>query len=455
MAESNLRRAVRQTHRSGTYVHGKIESIINGKAVVDVLCSSQKLTNLDVIGDLIKEGDYAIIDYSSGTPPVVRGFDVDFPDLEFPEISFPSIQLDIDVSTDLDFETSSYPSDVSLSLRGPAQIVTRVPEYVRFDEHTYYDTHDFFSPNSPTEIVLPYNGVYFVAAQLMVSGGPEDVDMQEVVEATISGSYFGEFGYDRQSFLWAGWHDSAERTSCPMMLRPSGFIVGKKGEIIRVSISHSCDTVTSLDLYNTDTSPALQLFRLGGTESNSHSESTVTGYYPELADDADIEIRSDQGYMYILDTSSYTRAIANAQEKSDQDLTLDFVFGDIESQSNLSLFLRSSLDWYDWQTPTRAYEMQLQNNGSWRIYRIENGVRTLLGNVNSPATTSDQKLRFQVSSTAIRAKRWMATESEPASWDFDISDTGGFTTAGGFQLGHFAQVGSHQLKVDNVNLGTP
>ncbi len=66
---------------------------------------------------------------------------------------------------------------------------------------------------------------------------------------------------------------------------------------------------------------------------------------------------------------------------------------------------------------------------SLRVYKAVAGVYTLLGNstVNLTSTT-DQKMRFQVTSnadgtTSLRARMWAASGSEPGTWTIDISDS--------------------------------
>jgi len=72
------------------------------------------------------------------------------------------------------------------------------------------------------------------------------------------------------------------------------------------------------------------------------------------------------------------------------------------------------------------------------------------------ATLVPLKLRFQCNGANIRARIWYASESEPGTWDIDVNDTGGFTTAGTLQLGYFRQVnGPHKLYIDNVSVHAP
>lgn len=437
----DLQRQVRRTGRSGNFVYATLENISSGQATVILTGSNQKLVNLQVLTEGLERGDRVIVDYSGGVPPIVRGIGQSVSE---EESMFSDDFVDLTVMQDIE------PPDISASVMASEnQVIPKDTGNLVYFDTTIFDEQSMFV--APYYLVTAVEGVFLVSAQIIVDGISCDYDPQNRVWAALQGNEYGTFAIES-----AQQHEHAP--NYPIQINVSGVITAEEGESVscRAWLDSSFGQ-NSADIIDENAgpwaaaSPTLQMIKLGG---NFPEENLFRIEFPNYYDPASIELQDNRGFMFTTGALSYARAIANSKEQSDQELTLDFKWGNTDAESHFSLFLRSSIDWWSWSSPTDGYELQISNTGGWRLRKYDSGVRTMLGSTNSPETDSWQSLRFEVVGDTIRAKIWMQGEIEPASWDLEITDTGSLG-AGGFQLGHFNQGGTRQLKIDNVNLDTP
>jgi hypothetical protein len=446
----SLRRTVRQTHRSGKNVYAVVEDIRFGYATVRLGSAiGPRLTSLPVLGGAVAIGETVIVDYSSGTPPAVRPVTVGAPipaGLDTDDLVRPENTIDTDVSISL-YRTSN---------QAIAQGSWETIEW----EAQKFDTHDFFDTNEPDCITIPYNGFYMFIAHIGLEGWIDIADLldgDDYYSGAATGNsrrayiqftsdVHGDFGMTEVIGLDTA-RDYGGYTTGELV----AFLEGTQGEKVYFQILNSTGApLTAIATGDYCTRLMGHRISRGGRADEG------TGSAVEPFDDSDVEILTNEGYLHVSTiTGAYARAIANATDTSNLDLTLDFRFWDTDNGANFRVFLRASRNWYDWQTPTKAYELVIANTGSWQINRIESGSRTQIGSYTTSPTTVQQKLHFQCSSTDIRASVWLDGESEP-SWQQNIDDsTNGFTTAGTLQLGLFQVTGDHKMDIDNVDLDAP
>jgi len=470
-----LRRPIRQTHKSGAYIKAVVEDVTLGYATVRLANNGARLTRLPILGGAVSVGENVIVDYSAGIPPLVR------------PITTPWVD-------ELELETGGHgealneiQSDVSFKVYGTStQLVGKSYSEVEWST-AEWQTESFFSSGNPTKIVLPYDGFYFIYANIAVQGFADHRDLlpdawegvwwiqmqtfkrtvgPQVVIGEMLSSDQGAFGFNH-----AGSMDLDP--SKPTTMDLGGMVSGTAGDEISLVLKHSDPDRDNIDLV-IDTAnhayPKIWGFRMtrggftddsayayGSTPSTGDPDDPTSGGGGTQDDDSDIEIRTNMGYLHVSDDSSstYARGIALVGDYASLELTLDYRFEDTDNGAVLRLQLRATRDWYDWETPTRCYEMNLSNTGGFGLHRVENGTRTFIGGVNKGPTVLDHKLRFYANGTSIKAKTWLASESEPGTWDIEVTDTGGFTDLGGLQLGFFNQSGDHKVYIDNLDLHVP
>ena len=120
-----------------------------------------------------------------------------------------------------------------------------------------------------------------------------------------------------------------------------------------------------------------------------------------------IDIQGNEGHLSFADSANaYARAIGYATPTSDVELILKFKFGDLSSGGVFRAFIRGSADWNDWETPTTAYEVAINNTGNYLVNRIQSGSRTQIGSQTQSIGTGYYWLKFQAVGTQIRAKIW-------------------------------------------------
>ena len=443
----SLRRAVRQAHKSGAYVHAQVEDIQFGFATVRLgSANGPRLTQLPVLGGVVAIGETVVVDYSAGTPPVVRPVTVGAPSQEglgADQTVRPEGTIDTDVSIHA-YMTSNLPLT-------PNEWKTMPMHAVKFDTHNFWDLQE------PEYLSIPYTGFYFFVAHVRISGWPDFTDAlnadtlpgknASVVPRgymKMVGDQYGEFAYTEIIG-----NDLTKNHPADTIGELTGFLAALEGERVSFQVlNQTGGAMTALATEDYYTRIMGHRMSRGGRASEETSG-------PPPFDDSDVEIFLDEGYLHVSTTAgAYARAIANATDTSNEDLTLDFRFWDSDPSAVFRVFLRASRDWDDWQTPTKAYELAITNTGNWLLARIESGSRITLGSIAAGPITLQQKLHFKCLGNQISASVWLAGESEP-SWQLDIDDSGsGFTTAGTLQLGLFQGSGDHKMDIDNVNLTT-
>jgi hypothetical protein len=405
--------------------------------------------------------DNVYVDYSAGIQPCVRkAGSIDISDLaidlseaeldEIPDIVDP-IEEPITAGADLSFSIwSSVQQQISPAERMPIQFNNEI-----------FDTADFFDiQRAVTSIQLPAAGLYFIVGQIgILSSATATIDYPEIVEAALlnhvllelEGSEYGIFAAENGFPLLGSY------PTIPATVQVSGFINAIEDERVTLWVTNQSAYVVTSELETEGhTYPSLQGFRAGGAsrgelidQENIYEEQFPTTPTPIT------EINNDQGTLAVFNSGDYARAVANVDPHSDEVLTIDVRFVNSTGNGRLSLYLRSSNDWYDDHTPSDGYEAALDNSGSVALYRIVDGNRTLLDSIAGSYSELWHDIKFEVNGYYVRFKRWLSSESEPGSWDMEVNDTGGFTTAGGFQIALYSSDGSHEIQLDNALVTSP
>lgn len=465
-----LRRPIRQSQKSGVYVYADVEDINLGYATVRLANNGTRMTNLPVLGGAVTIGERVIIDYSSGVPPLVRPITTPWED---------DAGL---LGSSFGESMNEVQSDVSFKVYGDTpQLIGTSYGQVEFAT-AEWQTESFFASGNPGVVTLPHDGFYFINALVAVQGFEDHRSMlpvylvedywaekitsfkqktgAQIVIGELRGSEVGTFGYNIASSM-------DMQPSAITTMEVHGMFPGKAEEEISLWLKHTDPDRDHVDLKVDGANhlyPRIWGFRLtrgGFTDMGGYNYgATPGGPGPGGGggggqdDDSDIEIRTNMGYLHVSDETrqTYARGIAYVGDWPNLELLLSFRFDDVDSSANLRIFLRSTRDWHTRQTPTRGYELAIPNTGGFGLHNVENGVRTLLGSVNYSPSTLTHKLRFQAAGTSVKAKVWLATESEPG-WDLEV--TGNFTDSGGLQLGYFNQGGDHKVYLDDLNLDVP
>jgi hypothetical protein len=468
-----LRRPIRQTQKSGVYIYAVVEGISLGYATVRFANGGARMTNLPVLGGAVMVGEKVVVDYSGGVPPLVRPITTPWED--------EAGQLGEGFGESM----NEIQSDVSFKVYGDTpQLIGTSYGQVEFAT-VEWQTEPFFTTGNPKVITLPYDGYYFIYAQLAVRGFEDWRSMlpslwnddlagdkimafkqktgRQRVEAELRGSEVGTFGYQIGESM-----DMEPTMFTTIDLH--GMLPGTEGEEISVWLKHTEPDRDNIDLIVDDTDhlyPRIWGMRLtqggiadmgaynyGTTPGTGDPDDPGSGGGGGEDDDSDIEIQTNMGYLHVSDESSstYARGIANVGDWPALELLLTFRFDEVDASANLRIYLRSTRDWYTSQTPTRGYELVVPNTGGFGLHNVENGVRSLLGSVNYSPSILTHKLRFLADGTTVKAKTWLASESEPG-WDLEV--VGNFSDFGGLQLGYFNESGDHKIYLDDLDLHVP
>jgi hypothetical protein len=435
---------VRTAGKSGNFIYGVLEALTNSKATVKITGSSQRLTNLDVMSSDLAVGDKVVIDYSAGIPPYVRGHGK--------EITYKQKQLIIG------YESAEQPAasdDLFASIIDLSnQIVTKDNNYTIKFSATVFDFNNLY--NGVDGFVVPEEGAYYVTAQVVLSGITCAFDHRNRIWMALSGDVYGDFAFSITN-------QSEADPDSQLTAHVSGPITAALGEEITCRIwldpefgQNSCDLIYegTDDAYAT-VSPAMQLFRFGGGFFASSMAGLYSQEFSDREDPSRIILDSNTGYLYVGEANEYVRAVANSGQQANQNLALDFQWQDVsQGKSELSLFLRSSIDWFTDKSPTTGYEMRISNQGGFSLWRYNAGVATYLAGYAYNASTLWKKLVFEVDGSNVNAKVWTNGESEPA---FQIThlDSSPLSGSGGFQLSHWSISGARWVRIDNVSLTTP
>lgn len=160
------------------------------------------------------------------------------------------------------------------------------------------------------------------------------------------------------------------------------------------------------------------------------------------------DVYEGRGRFQVATSGSGVRATANAIDKFNVEASLNFQFGDTNSEALFRAYIRSSGDWVNNDTPTRAYELVVSNTGGFVVNRIDAGTRTVIGTGSWTASTAIQYVRFATVNNVVQVKIWETIEPE---WQLTVDDSlGGLAESGTLQLGLFSVAGAHVLYVDDV-----
>lgn len=154
----NLRRTVRRTIQQGNSVFATVEDVHNGLVTVRLVAGGARLTSLSFLGLEVTVGQRVIVDYSSGSPPVVR------PIIGSENITRLPVRAEtIAENSDVNLDTSCYldnffPYMIPLS-DGVSQIVTWF--------RPYWDTNNFHTNSGYGDqtIYIQKAGKYLIHCQ--------------------------------------------------------------------------------------------------------------------------------------------------------------------------------------------------------------------------------------------------------------------------------------------------
>lgn len=455
------RRSFRQAHKSGAYAYAKVEEIIHGYATVRLGSNGigARLTSLPVLGSEVHVNDIVVVDYASGSPPKVRPI----------TYLFTEEVLDLQLAQEPDAATMEDNRDPSgnyvLYIYGTdSQSVGPSGTTIEFDTEDY-DTGDLFDVAHPGYITITTPGYYMFIAHVCVTGFPSKptIEYQSYgVEATTDSvqEMWDWNAYNLRLYLVSSGGAGVFATGVqyatgvgPIICEVMGICVGETDDQISVVAKSSVSTSTVI---STGLHPRLAGHRLSrdGRWDNASGSGTSYGggtQDPPPIDDSDIEIRTNQGYLHVSDTEgAYARAIAQASDWTDEEVTFKIKFNDITHGANFKIWLRSSRDWYASDKPTNGYELSISNTGGYNIAKVVLGTRSILGSYNTAPTLLQQTVKFNADGNSIKAKMWITGETEP-SWQLQITNAD-ITTPGDMQLGLYRIIGEHKVYIDDIDL---
>jgi hypothetical protein len=241
-------------------------------------------------------------------------------------------------------------------------------------------------------------------------------------------------------------------------------VVENSGDTTVMSVTPDIDV--SKPTLVTDNQPAY----MAGTDTASDNQSayvkgslTANDNQPAYINGTDcpvVDIQSGAGRMKSCSqANSYARIIANTSLEDVVETLLKFQWDNNTAKAVFRVFIRASEDWDSSVTPTRAYEVLVNNNGGYTVNRITTGSRTQIGTGAWTADTNAWWIRFRASGNDdIRFKLWADSGSEPAAWDEEIDDSvSGFTDAGVLQLSLDTETAGveHTVTLDDISYHSP
>lgn len=168
----------------------------------------------------------------------------------------------------------------------------------------------------------------------------------------------------------------------------------------------------------------------------------------EGAGETSRSIQSNTGQQVAEDAFAYRYDIVTADEYHNFDITIDVDFRDITSPGNNSGFIAR------WVEPNGYYieiDAKEGGEGSIAIYSAEayslvaQGTQTL-----SFLSFTIYTIRIQMIDNDIKIKVWEASQSEPASWYLETTDTD--WSNGSFGLSCYSTDGSQTVRWDNLTI---
>lgn len=200
----NPRRSIRQTIRTGHTVHATVEELHYGYATVR-LNEGARLTNLQVTGGAVSVGDTVIVDYASGTPPVVRPIAVIPPAVELNPLAGMGAEL-----------PGIGPRDHGARIFTTGSPIT-VPHAtwttINFNSQQW-DTDHYWSPEATDRLTIQVSGFYILVAEIGWDKTENEGyygDWTALKNRTYSkfsmqvlSNANGQIGYDRTGQIWTG-----------------------------------------------------------------------------------------------------------------------------------------------------------------------------------------------------------------------------------------------------------
>ena len=233
----NIRRTVSQFSKQGNQLYALVESIGNGLASVRLAGTSRRLTNLPMVESNIAVGDNVLVDFSSGTPPIVKKV--------YSSPLLDGVSLAEDLATAPGVLSGEAEVSGGWSVYKSSDSVVSPGSYtnIAFDA----DLWDDDSALGSGVITIPASGIYLVTLTLAAYGfdapssTPWNPDLATARSwwaetdanyfiGRIVGSTYGVVAHG------TGWGQDAEANTTLATLSLSGIVIATKDETLTVSV---------------------------------------------------------------------------------------------------------------------------------------------------------------------------------------------------------------------------
>ncbi len=188
-----------------------------------------------------------------------------------------------------------------------------------------------------------------------------------------------------------------------------------------------------------------------------------------------VDIQSNRGrlrsntYDGISSTTALTRVINSSVNLQDVDAVFTVEFEDFANQG-VGFYVRQNGGYLtELATNSQGYGVFLQGNntvGEFALIYELNGVESPIQSVNNLLTLASvlnntaYRIRFQVkqntrNDTLLRAKVWLASDTEPATWDiiYTTSSISGLQEiSGGIAVDLFNYSGTSSIYIDDISV---
>jgi RHS repeat-associated protein len=138
-------------------------------------------------------------------------------------------------------------------------------------------------------------------------------------------------------------------------------------------------------------------------------------------------------------------ATANITDAADVDVSLTYDI-DNSTSDTATTALRLRVN------GTNELQLSTVHNGSTlTLKKVVSGTPTSLGTLTRPAGTAPERIRVRLVGSALKAKVWIAGQTEPGSWGLEVTDSA--VTAAGDTVIELDRIdGAPQISVDDVTL---
>jgi hypothetical protein len=142
----------RHTHQRGGRYYAIVEHVRLGKATVRLQANGARLSNLNVVGDYVSDGDLVVVDYG-GIKPVVKPA----------EAVVGEVSLDLPTADALEIQRNWEGEDHGAAAYNTGnQTVPHNTWTPVVYNSTKWDTDNFWTPGTPERLTAPNDGYYMV-----------------------------------------------------------------------------------------------------------------------------------------------------------------------------------------------------------------------------------------------------------------------------------------------------